>query len=311
MRRWAALVMLLAACDTATITAPSPAAPTPIVAPGTARADPCLTPTTYLEAFASQLSNALATLRPKVTAQPFESGSTESSVFAISGILTSFDGLEARLRSCPDTAPFETVVAGLRSRARALIEQAASASVNDASTQRDAAIGLFAILPDAMRLATASQGVASARGIAGQVAVISESSAKPLGSLAPLPTPAPTQPPANPPGPATIGLPKLSATVSGATPIRYFAIAGNTPTELMNQMSFHAPTHCGGQQSWACEVPRWAVWDVSGFFDPYTASCTITTVRIRPAYTVWLPRWTKPARVYPALVVLPTHVIDS
>jgi len=192
-RRWLAVVLVVAGCGTSTLTTtPAPTETQPALASSqptpAPSADPCLGPVTHVAAFAAQLSNHLAALRPMITTKPFESAETASSILAVSGTLTAFDGLEDRLRECPETAGFRETVSGLRATARELIGRSVAASVNDATVQRETALALFALLPNAQALAVATLRVADAHKITGQVAVVPESSAQPIGSLPPLPT---------------------------------------------------------------------------------------------------------------------------
>ena len=66
-------------------------------------------------------------------------------------------------------------------------------------------------------------------------------------------------------------------------------------------MAAKGPKHCRGQEALACVrlLPR-----LSGYTYVYgpTGSCTITGVRITLSATPQMPRWTKPAKVYPALL---------
>jgi predicted secreted Zn-dependent protease/ribosomal protein L40E len=116
------------------------------------------------------------------------------------------------------------------------------------------------------------------------------------------PTSRPTPRSTPPPGPDTVSLPTFAAKVPGATTIRFYSVVGDSPNDLARSMLAHGPDHCGVSHAVACVTPRYSRYAVSGIESPATGSCTLTTVRITAAYTVWLPRWTKPARVYPELV---------
>jgi len=136
------------------------------------------------------------------------------------------------------------------------------------------------------------------------LAASSAPSATPQPTPRPTPrsTPRPTPRPTPPPGPALVALPRITASVAGATSLRFYSVAGDSPNDLSRSMLARGPARCGLSHAIACVVPGFSTYLVRGITDQTTGTCTITTVRITASYAVWLPRWTKPSRVPNALV---------
>lgn len=104
-------------------------------------------------------------------------------------------------------------------------------------------------------------------------------------------TPAPTKAPSS----GRVKLPKITADVAGATTVRTFAIAGDTPDKLVRQMLRKAKQWCTSDAVACTHLsvdPRIRIR-----IDPSTAACTMTGAAPRITSTVYLPRWAKPAQV--------------
>jgi len=116
---------------------------------------------------------------------------------------------------------------------------------------------------------------------------------------APSPTPAPVAGgsvgPAPSAAPSTIRLPKLAGTIAGATAIHYYAIAGDAPLDLVRQMERKGSTHCEAD-ALAC-VHLSVDPHVTYRLDFTTGACTIVRASPTLSAVVYLPRWSKPARV--------------
>jgi predicted secreted Zn-dependent protease len=130
----------------------------------------------------------------------------------------------------------------------------------------------------------------------------SSATPSPTPRATPRPTPRPAPRATAPPRPRTVALPKITVAVAGATSLRSYSVAGDSPNDLARSMLARGPAKCGLSHAIACVAPTFKTYIVKGITNQATGACTITTVRITASYAVWLPRWTKPSRVYPALV---------
>ena len=103
------------------------------------------------------------------------------------------------------------------------------------------------------------------------------------------------------PGPRRVRLPLISADVPGATRTRYFSISAENPRQLLRRASRGARPYCSSRRALACVSLR--TQPRSRYrVDPVTGACRITDVTVSLQAVVFLPRWTKPRRVYPELV---------
>jgi len=100
---------------------------------------------------------------------------------------------------------------------------------------------------------------------------------------------------------ALVRIPKLDATIAGATKIRYFSVAGTSPNQLLDQVVAKSKPFCKTEDTLACVMNSYdARWVTTTYFA--TGACQVTSERVTLTSTVSLPRWTAPARVQPALV---------
>ena len=120
-------------------------------------------------------------------------------------------------------------------------------------------------------------------------------SAVPSASPAALPTPTP------PETPSTVRVPRLTATVPGATQIRYFRVKGSSPNALLNSAVLRSKASCRSNDTLACVflggTIRWTARTAA-----VTGACTIVTPQVSRTAVVYLPRWDSATRVEPALV---------
>jgi predicted secreted Zn-dependent protease len=276
--------------------------------------DGCTGALKHLAAFTARMAAELAAIRPLVVATRFDSVKTLAASRRVSATLTAYVGLEGDLRSCGPTVELASRVEALQSAAKTTLDQSLSASTRSLRVHRDAGVALFGLLTEVLALSEMATGVADSLGVDAAIATIAEGADEPVGSLPPLPTPTPrptqtavTTP--RPPAAATVALPKLSVKIAGATSVKYFAISGSTPKQLIDSATLEARTHCGKHAA-ACVQPGWAVFDVVQQPDPRTGACMVTQMVFKPSYTVWIPRWTGPSRVYPELVDWWREVLD-
>jgi predicted secreted Zn-dependent protease len=105
-----------------------------------------------------------------------------------------------------------------------------------------------------------------------------------------------------------IPLPRLVATIAGATGIRYYSIKGDRPIELIRQMERKGPTRCE-DEALACVRLR-VEPNVSYQVNASNGSCTITGASPTLSAVVQLPRWAKPARVKRVVLAWWREVFD-
>lgn len=122
-----------------------------------------------------------------------------------------------------------------------------------------------------------------------------------------------------PAGAAQTNLPRLTATVSGAT-VDYFPVRGDTSVELAVSVAIGGGSACGSiDYEWfrgdarpsACTLTRLTdVRNAIRYAVTADGSCRITTADFKIAFTVYMPRWTSPARVPARLVDWWRRIID-
>ncbi len=103
-------------------------------------------------------------------------------------------------------------------------------------------------------------------------------------------------------GSQRVALPTMTVEVPSATRVRYFTVVGDTPGALLRQTLRNSRRSCGGKDALACVSLKTKVGQVRTKVDPRTRSCTFASVDITFSATVYVPRWTRPARVPAALV---------
>jgi predicted secreted Zn-dependent protease len=129
---------------------------------------------------------------------------------------------------------------------------------------------------------------------------------RPTATPRPTPRPEPRVAPRVEPTPSTprlVRLPKrMTATIAGATRIRYFDIRGRSPNQLIRQAARKARRFCGMHAAACVKLQPHA--RPIGRTDPYSGQCTIVRVERATSLsaTVFMPRWTAPDRVYPELL---------
>jgi predicted secreted Zn-dependent protease len=102
-------------------------------------------------------------------------------------------------------------------------------------------------------------------------------------------------------GPRRVRLPVISADVPGATRVRYFSIRAENPRQLLRRATKGAGPYCSSHRAVACVSLRTRP-RTRYRVDPDTGACRIIDVTVSLQAVVFLPRWTKPRRVYPELV---------
>jgi predicted secreted Zn-dependent protease len=122
-----------------------------------------------------------------------------------------------------------------------------------------------------------------------------------------------------PAGAAQTNLPRLTATVSGAT-VDYFAVRGDTSVELAVSVAIGGGSACGSiDYEWVRGDARPSACTLTSLTDVRNAiryavaadgSCRITRADFKIAFTVYMPRWTSPARVPSRLVDWWRRIID-
>lgn len=215
------VALLVAACSGTNPASPSlPSAPAPVSARPAGSADPCVFAVTHLGAFNARLANNLAAIRPLVLRKVFVASDASSAVVQVSATLTAYKGhLVAAMEACGRTADLVPRVARLMADAERFLAPARAGSIQDARTQRGAAVALFGLLPEVLALSEAGQLLASELRLSAQVAQLAPGADAPLGSLPPLPTatPAPTPQPRPQPTPTRTDSTGTTSSGSGST----------------------------------------------------------------------------------------------
>jgi predicted secreted Zn-dependent protease len=127
-------------------------------------------------------------------------------------------------------------------------------------------------------------------------------------------------PQAEPPaGAAQTNLPRLDATVSGAT-VDYFPVRGDTSIELAASVAIGGGNACGSiDYEWfrgdarpsACTLTRLTdVKNAIRYRQGSDGSCRITNAAFRVTFTIYMPRWTAPSRVPARLLDWWRKIID-
>jgi predicted secreted Zn-dependent protease len=153
--------------------------------------------------------------------------------------------------------------------------------------------------------------------------VSAEPTASPTPRSTAVPTPVPTPTPAATaapvatptPDPATalVALPKLSTSIPGASKISYFKVTGDSPSEIVDHIVAKSAKPClsGSRDVLACVTWKGGGYRWTNTTNPYTGSCTVTTLTIvKPNSTVHLPQLVGQAKVEPALLAWWKPVLD-
>jgi predicted secreted Zn-dependent protease len=100
--------------------------------------------------------------------------------------------------------------------------------------------------------------------------------------------------------------------------VKYYAISGANASALVLAMSAKGPAVCGLADALACFFSSFTYTYSGGVdYQPGTTGtglnagvCSVSSVNLTPAYTIYLPQWTGPSRVPAALVVWWKTVFD-
>ena len=261
----------------------------------------CASALTVLGAFTQQLTDDLVALRPLVVAKAFDSAATVTAMRRASQTLTSYDGLAAGLRRCPQAEALAVRVEDLRARTDPQLAKSHEASITDAAPQRAVAAALYGLLSDVIALSEAGREVGATLGV--QVAQVSDGAGKPIGSLAPLPTPRPTPKPTPPPAPPKVASITASYFGSGVK-VSTYKVTGTTPQEISRSIQSRGPYSgwLGGRaEGLTKSVPTYRF----SFQSDGYGGCDIVVERkpaIRITFTIVLPRWAVPSRVSTATI---------
>jgi predicted secreted Zn-dependent protease len=298
MKAWIVVAaIVLAGCNAVAPSAPPspPSSPSrtgpPSVAPGTPTSgEPCATAVQHLGAFVNQVGGLLAGLRPAITTPSFDGPATTSQISRVSAALRSFDGLEDLTGRCRPTSGIGPRIASLEATARPAIDASQSASVRDDEVQRSSAATLFGLLSDVLAIGRDVTAAAGSLGLDARIAAIPDASARPLGSLDPLPTPTPESRIAIV-EPSSFG----SAFFGPGTTMTSYGVTGATPYALIASMHANGPfDRWVGQRAEAVTVAR-PTQHVE--LRPTTTDCTVVATAQPPVtflFTITLPRWSPP-----------------
>jgi len=296
MRGWIVVAaIILAGCSAAaptaapsTLPSPSRAAP-PALAPGNATGGgPCATAVRHLGAFVNQVGELLAELRPEIVTPAFDGPATASQISRISAAIGSFDGLADLSGRCQATSAIGPRITALAGTARLAIDAAQSASASDDEAQRSAATTLFGLLTDVLAIGRDVTAAAASLGLDARIAAIPEASARPLGSLDPLPTPTPPA--------AVSGLDRFGPAFFGpGSTVTSYGVSGSTPSAILDSMRAHGPfDRWVGLRAEALTVAR-ASQHIQ--LRPTATDCQVVATS-QPAvtftFTITLPRWSPP-----------------
>jgi predicted secreted Zn-dependent protease len=121
-----------------------------------------------------------------------------------------------------------------------------------------------------------------------------------------------------PAGTAFVGLPSITAKVSGAT-VRYFDVNGDTSAELAESVGRGGAKACGTiDYEWyrgdarpsACTLTRVSDTRQSIRTSTSGSACRIREAHITTSYTIYVPRWTDPSRVPKRLLDWWRRIVD-
>lgn len=299
------LVLLVAACSPNVTPSSNPTegsgAPTPTSPPSAQGSPgPCSAEVSQLGVMTRQLADSLVSLRPLLVASPFNSGQTVAAVRRVSAVMTNYVGLEESLGACDSTIPLVAPLAGLRSSADAVLEDALSASITDGRTQWDAGARLMALLPEILAISDTAATVAGSLGVEVAMAQVPAGATDPVDGSNPFPTPSPEptpQPTPEPPAGSTALVITSDYFGPGAT-VRTYRVKGKTPAEITNSINREGPYYewLGGTASGVTRTNvTYRFHKQSSTFSP----CEIVIDAEPPvalSFKIELPRWKAPAR---------------
>ncbi len=105
-----------------------------------------------------------------------------------------------------------------------------------------------------------------------------------------------------------VRLPRLSRTIPGASDVHYYSISGRAPIDLIRQMERKGNRSCDADALACVYLKPNVTWSTAT--NPTTKACVVTGTQSSLEANVYLPRWTKPARVYRGVVRWWRDVLD-
>jgi hypothetical protein len=159
-----------------------PAATQIAIGPSPTPTDPCTAVLARLGESTKRRAEALAALRPLITAKTFDAAETLGAVRRVSS-LTEFDiGLEQAVAGCPATASLQDGIGALDAKLATGIDASLLAGFARRG-QRRAAVKLWKLLPSVLALSVATRSIASSLGVTVGTPVIPPDSTTPTGKL--------------------------------------------------------------------------------------------------------------------------------
>lgn len=159
-----------------------PAASQGAVGPSPTPADPCIAVLARLGKSTKRRAEALAALRPLITAKSFDAVQTLNAVRRVSS-LTEFDiGLEQAVAGCAATASMQDGIGALDAKLTTGIDASLLAGFARRG-QRRAAVKLWKLLPSVLALSVATGSIASTLGVTVGTPVLPPDSTTPTGKL--------------------------------------------------------------------------------------------------------------------------------
>jgi predicted secreted Zn-dependent protease len=109
--------------------------------------------------------------------------------------------------------------------------------------------------------------------------------------------------------PATVPLPRLTEKVAGASAVNYFAVNGQSPDALLDDVVLRSKRNCKSADTLACVLHRRSIrW--TNVTRLATGACTIAAPKVSARSTVYIPQWVGPTRVPPALLTWWKKMVD-
>ena len=106
-----------------------------------------------------------------------------------------------------------------------------------------------------------------------------------------------------------VPLPKLTGKVAGASTVNYFAVNGQSPDALLDDVVLRSKRNCKSADTLACVLHRRSIrW--TNVTRLATGACTIASPKVSARSTVYLPQWVGPKRVQPALLTWWKQMVD-
>ncbi|HYK94546.1 MAG TPA: DUF922 domain-containing protein [Candidatus Dormibacteraeota bacterium] len=288
------------AVDQATLSPPTPGllpSPESVVVAPTPRpsASPCAKPLRDIGQSSQLIADQLASLRPLLVARTYDGWAVLGQVRRVNETLLIYGELTAELDACPNANKLAARVATVKESARAGVTVVLDYGAAVALVPRDAAVGLFRLLPEV--LAISKDAAELARGLALEIPVaeVQQGSDEPIAKLPSLPTPAPTARPADP-----LAVLRIRASFFGSrVTLSTYGVSGTTPTEIWESMNRNGPYSAWlhGNASGLTQASAEYRFHLASNTD---GSCYIWADANPPillTYTVDLPRWSAPSGV--------------